>query len=137
MGHRRECGCLCVVFLSVYGGLYPSYTARYDREHELGEVSVKFMCFGIVRPGGRYFSCSWTANLWTSVVTVGITAYVLMAWYLWQRHVYKGPKVNVRLQERIHHDILYREHQSHSSTIVGIEMREPSPVHGQKPVKGE
>ncbi|OCL14729.1 hypothetical protein AOQ84DRAFT_351367 [Glonium stellatum] len=31
---------------------------------------------------------------WVSVVVSMITAYIILAWYLWQRHVFKGPKVD-------------------------------------------
>ena len=68
---------------------------------------------------------------------IAITAYVLVAWYLWQRHVYKGPKVNVQLQNQIHHEILNQEHHEHTSTIWGVELEGSVHEHGHKLVKGE
>lgn len=63
---------------------------------------------------------------------VGITLYVLAAWYLWQRHVYTGPKVNIQLQNLMHHEILHHEKLS---TIPGVEVE--GSEHGHKPVKGD
>jgi hypothetical protein len=33
----------------------------------------------------------------SSVVILFITAYMILAWYLWQRHVFKGPRLGLRL----------------------------------------
>jgi len=32
-----------------------------------------------------------------SVVILVITAYIILAWYLWQRHVFKGPRVDLQI----------------------------------------
>ncbi|KAE8421593.1 amino acid/polyamine transporter I [Aspergillus pseudocaelatus] len=37
---------------------------------------------------------------WVSVVILAFAAYTLMAWCLWQRHVFKGPGVNLLVQEQ-------------------------------------
>jgi hypothetical protein len=37
---------------------------------------------------------------------------------MWQRHIYKGPTVNIRLLEQIHHEIL--DH-GHMPVVPGIE----------------
>ncbi|BCS16027.1 hypothetical protein ALUC_80234A [Aspergillus luchuensis] len=37
------------------------------------------------------------ANMnWVSVVIFITTAYMVLAWYLWQRHVFTGPRLNTR-----------------------------------------
>lgn len=72
-----------------------------------------------------------------SVVIVGITAYILITWYLWQRHVYTGPKANFQLQNTIHHEILHHESQGGPATIVGVELDKSSLEYGQKSVKGD
>ncbi|OQU95641.1 hypothetical protein CLAIMM_01823 [Cladophialophora immunda] len=72
---------------------------------------------------------------WASVVIVGITAYVLIAWYLWQRDVYTGPKVNVQLQNTIHHEILHHRSHEEQAAVVGVELDKSSKEYGQKSVK--
>ncbi|RAH57479.1 amino acid transporter [Aspergillus piperis CBS 112811] len=47
-------------------------------------------CFPIIRP-------VTAANMnWVSVVIFITTAYMVLAWYLWQRHVFRGPRLNTR-----------------------------------------
>ncbi|KAI1622209.1 amino acid transporter [Exophiala viscosa] len=79
-----------------------------------------------------------TTNMnWVSVVMVGIGAYVLIAWCLWQRHVYKGPRVNVQLQDQIHREILHHEGRELTTTISGIELDDAIHDLGHKAVKAD
>lgn len=72
-----------------------------------------------------------------SVVEVGIAAYVLIAWYLWQRHVYKGPKINAELQNELHHEMLHDMCGQRTPVVVGVEPVQQNWDHDQKVVKGD
>lgn len=124
MGGRCQRSCMCLVRLSRRGSLHPGHQARHYNQHELGEVS------GLL----DVLSHLHSTNVSESVVMVGIGAYVLVAWYLWQRHVYKGPKVNVQLQDQIHREIL---HHPEVTTISGVELEDAVHEQGHKPVKGD
>ena len=42
----------------------------------------------------------------TSVVTVGLVTFLLVAWYVSQRHVFKGPSINFEMLQAARQDEL-------------------------------
>jgi hypothetical protein len=58
-------------------------------------------------------------------MVVGLSIYALSAWYLSQRHIFKGPKVNVSLftearNETLHHHGQAVIHNGHLEVIEGV-----------------
>ncbi|KAI0813721.1 amino acid/polyamine transporter I [Xylaria sp. FL0064] len=38
---------------------------------------------------------------WVGLVVVAITTYIVLAWYLWQRYVFKGPRINLEMEAEL------------------------------------
>lgn len=55
----------------------------------------------------------------SSVVILVITAYIILAWYLWQRHVFKGPRLGLQVIEQYSSQFASLQNESVAYSLVG------------------
>jgi choline transport protein len=55
----------------------------------------------------------------SSVVVLIITAYMILAWYLWQRHVFKGPRLGLQVIEQYSSQVASLQNESVAYSLVG------------------
>ena len=54
----------------------------------------------------------------SSVVTLVITAYMILAWYLWQQHVFKGPRLGLQVIEQYSSQVASLQNESVAYSLV-------------------
>ncbi|KIW10678.1 hypothetical protein PV08_11642 [Exophiala spinifera] len=111
----------CIVFMTTSYVLPQGILAWRGRDKILPPRSLDLGKFGLPL---NVLACVWvvfidiiyciptsypvtTTNMnWISVVTVGLVTFLLVAWYVSQRHVFKGPNINFEMLQAARQDEL-------------------------------